>query len=499
MIPAGKVCRTEVSPLGGFRRDSPGIGAAIVGHRLKFRGECGNIVQNYVRRRNYAMKSRNRTLLLVFLVAVILILGALGVLWYYTANMDRSGWVQQNGYYYYLDASGEPVSGWLEQDGNQYYFGVNRAMVTGWQEIDGNHYYFGGDGVMRTGWLELNGQTRYLREDGTPAQGWEYADGARRFFLEDGLLATGWQTADGIRRFFSEDGTPVSGWLTQDEGSYYLNDDGSPVTGLTTLDGSTYYFYMGSGLMAQGLVDLEDGRHFFGEDGVMQTGWQTLGEDTFYFDENGAMHTGWLQEDEYSYYFLEDGTMAVSPTVIDGETCFFTPAGIYVLLVNYRYAMPDSRQPDLVRYGEWARVARVAEQSLRQMILDCRATGIECWLNCGYRTRDEQKRILEERTLEYQEDGLSYQDAYNKALETVALPGYSEHETGLAMDIVCSVTPTWLHEHCWEYGFILRYPENKSDITGISYEHWHYRYVGTKVSMAMKDTGMCLEEYVGAA
>ena len=133
------------------------------------------------------------------------------------------------------------------------------------------------------------------------------------------------------------------------------------------------------------------------------------------------------------------------------------------------------------------------------MILDCRATGIECWLNCGYRTKDEQKRILEERTQEYQEDGLSYQDAYNKALETVALPGYSEHETGLAMDIVCSVTPTWLHEHCWEYGFILRYPENKSDITGISYEHWHYRYVGTKVSMAMKDTGMCLEEYVGAA
>ena len=110
----------------------------------------------------------------------------------------------------------------------------------------------------------------------------------------------------------------------------------------------------------------------------------------------------------------------------------------------------------------------------------------------------EQKRILEERTQEYQEDGLSYQAAYDKALETVALPGYSEHETGLAMDIVCSVTPTWLHEHCWEYGFILRYPEDKSSITGISYEHWHYRYVGTKVSMAMKDTGLCLEEYVGA-
>ena len=445
------------------------------------------------------MKSRNRALLLVFLLAVILILAALGVLWYYTDHMDRSGWVQQNGYYYYLNEKGDPVSGWLDDGENRYYFGYNSAMVTGWQEIAGSHYYFGGDGVMRTGWQEIEGQMRYFHDTGIPAQGWELVDGEKRYFLSDGLLATGWQDIDGMHRYLSGVGTVVTGWLEESEGCYYLDENGIPVTGMETVEGSTYYFDPGTGLMTQGLIEVEGSRYFFGEDGVMQTGWQTLGEDTFYFNEDGAMHTGWLQEDEYSYYFLEDGTMAVSPTVIDGETCFFTPAGIYVLLVNYRYAMPDSRQPDLVRYGEWARVARVAEQRLRQMILDCRATGIECWLNCGYRTRDEQKRILEERTLEYQEDGLSYQDAYNKALETVALPGYSEHETGLAMDIVCSVTPTWLHEHCWEYGFILRYPENKSDITGISYEHWHYRYVGTKVSMAMKDTGMCLEEYVGAA
>lgn len=251
--------------------------------------------------------------------------------------------------------------------------------------------------------------------------------------------------------------------------------------------------------MAQGMVDLESGRYFFGDDGRMCTGWQTISDATYYFDDTGAMHTGWLQEDEYRYYFNEDGTMAVSPTVIDGQTCYFTPAGIYILLVNYRNPMPENYTPNLVRYGEWARVDAVAEQHLRQMILDCRATGIECWLNCGYRSQEEQNTILNDRTKEYQEKGLSYQEAYEKALETVALPGYSEHETGLAFDIVCSVTPTWLHEHCWEYGFILRYPEDKADITNIVYEHWHYRYVGTKVSMAMKDTGMCLEEYVGAA
>ena len=445
------------------------------------------------------MKSKTRALLLVFLLSAVAILAALGVLWYYTAHMDRSGWTQQNGYYYYLNEKGDPISGWLEDGENRYYFGYNNAMVTGWQEIDGVHYYFGGNGVMRTGWQEIEGSMRYFHETGIPAFGWELVDGEKRYFLQDGLLATGWQEIDGIRRYLSDVGTVVSGWLEEDGGRCYLDVNGIPVSGKETIGEDTYYFDPDTCFMTRGFAQLEDGRYFFGEDGRMVTGWQQIGENTFYFSENGPMHTGWLQEDEYSYYFLEDGTMATSPTVIDGETCFFTPDGIYILLVNYRYGMPENRQPSLVRYGEWARVAAVAEQKLRQMILDCRATGIECWLNCGYRTKQEQQKILDERTLEYQKEGLSYQAAYDKTLETVALPGFSEHETGLAMDVVCSVFPTWLHEHCWEYGFILRYPEGKEDITGISYEHWHYRYVGTKVSMAMKDTGLCLEEYVGAA
>lgn len=445
------------------------------------------------------MKSRNRILLLVFCLVVLSILAALGGLWYYTSHLDRSGWVQQNGYYYYLNEKGDPISGWMEDGDNTYYFGQSCAMVTGWQQIDGDHYYFSASGTLCTGWLEEGGQRRYLTASGIPANGWTDVDGLRRYFLEDGLLATGWQQIDGVRCYLTQDGTFASGWLEQPEGSYYLSAQGVPATGLTTLDDSTYYFYETSGLMALGMLDLYGDRYYFGDDGKMCTGWQTIDDDTYYFGDSGIMHTGWLQEDEYRYYFLEDGTMNTSPLEIDGETCYFTPTGIYVLLVNYRNPMPDSFQRDLVYYNSWARVESVAEAHLRQMILDCRATGIECWLNCGYRTRDEQNTILNERTAEYQQKGLSYQEAYNKALETVALPGYSEHETGLAMDIVCSVEPTWLHEHCWEYGFILRYPENKADITNIVYEHWHYRYVGTKVSMAMKDTGLCLEEYIGAA
>ncbi len=83
----------------------------------------------------------------------------------------------------------------------------------------------------------------------------------------------------------------------------------------------------------------------------------------------------------------------------------------------------------------------------------------------------------------------------------MALPGTSEHQLGLCADIngkgVDSVP--WLVEHCWEYGFILRFPGEKSDITGIIYEPWHFRYVGTRVSIPMRDNGLCLEEYLGAA
>ena len=83
-------------------------------------------------------------------------------------------------------------------------------------------------------------------------------------------------------------------------------------------------------------------------------------------------------------------------------------------------------------------------------------------------------------------------------MKTVALPGTSEHQLGLSADLTGKEANEWLAEHCWEYGFILRYPEGKKDITGIINEPWHFRYVGTRVSLDMKDTGLCLEEYLGA-
>ena len=98
-------------------------------------------------------------------------------------------------------------------------------------------------------------------------------------------------------------------------------------------------------------------------------------------------------------------------------------------------------------------------------------------------------------------------EAEEKVAYWVARPGTSEHQAGLAVDIVDTnyqsldeqqeETPVqlWLMEHCAEYGFILRYPSGKSDLTGVGYEPWHYRYVGEEAAREIMDQGVCLEEY----
>ena len=93
---------------------------------------------------------------------------------------------------------------------------------------------------------------------------------------------------------------------------------------------------------------------------------------------------------------------------------------------------------------------------------------------------------------------LDFRAAREKALETVAVPGTSEHHLGLAVDLLGEEAIAWFTKYCWDYGFILRYTEEKENITGIVDEPWHFRYVGTEVSLDLRDSGLCLEEYLGA-
>jgi len=103
---------------------------------------------------------------------------------------------------------------------------------------------------------------------------------------------------------------------------------------------------------------------------------------------------------------------------------------------------------------------------------------------------------------------MSQEDAYNLTKREIAIPGTSEHSTGLAVDIVVLSHQTldedfektegfkWLSENAQKYGFILRYPKNKEEITGIKYEPWHYRYVGEENAKKINEQGICLEEYL---
>ena len=252
------------------------------------------------------------------------------------------------------------------------------------------------------------------------------------------------------------------------------------------------------GTMVTGWLDLEDGKYYYDLEGLKCVGWQEIEGKYYFFDEDGLMQTGWHEEGEYSYYLQEDGSAATGRQELEGQVYYFTPKGIMVVLVNKDNPIPSYYKTDVVVAEDYHLIQRVAQEPLQKMLADCRAAVGSCGFNSSYRTQKEQTEILETRTQEYMDTGMTYQEAYEETLKTVALPGTSEHQLGLSADLTGKEANEWLAEHCWEYGFILRYPEGKKDITGIINEPWHFRYVGTRVSLDMKDTGLCLEEYLGA-
>ena len=150
-----------------------------------------------------------------------------------------------------------------------------------------------------------------------------------------------------------------------------------------------------------------------------------------------------------------------------------------------------------------------AAGALNKMLEDCRAAGYKPLACSDYRSVEEQQQIWDDKVQECLNIGYSQSEAEKETARWIAVPGTSEHHTGLAIDIIDldyqildekqEKTPTqqWLMKHCTEYGFIIRYPSDKKDITHIDFESWHYRYVGVEHAKKIADAGMCLEEYVG--
>ena len=153
------------------------------------------------------------------------------------------------------------------------------------------------------------------------------------------------------------------------------------------------------------------------------------------------------------------------------------------------------------------RGVREAVEALKLMLEAAKAEGITNWqISAGYRTWASQESLLNNKiqSLRNRHSGWSKTQAREAALKTVAEPGTSEHHLGLAFDVNVPGAKTfsstkqckWLHKHCWEYGFIIRYQKEKESITGFAAEAWHIRYVGVDHALAMQRDNVCLEEYV---
>lgn len=177
-------------------------------------------------------------------------------------------------------------------------------------------------------------------------------------------------------------------------------------------------------------------------------------------------------------------------------------------LVNYNHPMEEGFVPELKElkrgYEVDARIAEAAEK----MLADAKDAGMKIMICSAYRSVERQEQVFSESMKERVKDGMSYFDAYSETMKNVAKPGTSEHALGLALDLISNQhselderqentrEAKWLAENCHKYGFILRYPPEKTAITGIIYEPWHYRYVGVEHATEIMRLGVTLEEYL---
>lgn len=378
----------------------------------------------------------------------------------------QDGWQNAQGQIlYYLN--GKPVTGWQTIDSSTYYFSEDGHLYTGWQMIDGNTYYLGDDGALRVGWQELDGKTYYLGSDGIPITGWMEIAGNRYWFDHDGSMITGIMLENGAAYLFNEQGQLSSGWVRLHDKLYYGDENGHPVFGWNEIEGRTHYF-----------------------------------------DETGAIVSGWVTMDGFTYYFYVDGVPAQGEVIIEDKLRHFASNGQLLPLVNPWNMLPEDYTVELTPINDTHKIASIGYQDYLDMMADCEAAGFSPVVCSSYRTMEYQEGLFQNRVKRYVDEGYSEEEAIDLAGYSVAVPGTSEHQLGLALDIVDNKnwhldetqaempTQKWLMENSWRYGWILRYPNEKSAKTGIIYEPWHYRYVGKTVAAEIHELGLCLEEYI---
>lgn len=182
-----------------------------------------------------------------------------------------------------------------------------------------------------------------------------------------------------------------------------------------------------------------------------------------------------------------------------------------LVLVNKEHELPVSYEVGLRSICEGRlQASDILYEDLCAMLKAGREAGFQYWIASAHRDRAYQQGLVDEDVEKYMAKGYSYEAALEKTYEYTMPAGKSEHETGLALDILCSTNTMmdesqkgepgnqWLAAHCHEYGFILRYPEDGESVTNIRYEPWHFRYVGREAASYLKEKGWTLEEFYAA-
>lgn len=196
------------------------------------------------------------------------------------------------------------------------------------------------------------------------------------------------------------------------------------------------------------------------------------------------------------------------PSITESSTEKIDRTQWNLMLVNPDTPLPENYEINVKQLDNGQAVDERCYDDLQNMLKDCRSAGLSPVICSSYRTQEKQQMLFDNQVEKWKNQGYSEDEAKKQAGKLVAVPGTSEHQLGLALDIVDisyqlleeeqENTPTqkWLLENSWKYGFILRYPKDKTDITKISYEPWHYRYVGKKAAKEIFDAKICLEEYL---
>lgn len=210
--------------------------------------------------------------------------------------------------------------------------------------------------------------------------------------------------------------------------------------------------------------------------------------------------------EEKSEYTELAGTKEES-TVTD-EEYVFDKDDWRLILVNKQHPVPEDYIVELETIkGNMKCDARIISD-LIAMFQAADADGVNLAVCSPYRDLNRQEWLFERKIKSYMKKGMSYMEAYSLASQIVMVPGASEHQLGLAIDINCDTYTSldegfadteagkWLAAHCYEYGFILRYPLGKEYITGVEYEPWHFRYVGKEAATVISEQGICLEEFI---